>query len=46
MTIAIGSNLKGALGKYAKEEGTKTDDAAITLIEEGLFSKGYIEGED
>lgn len=41
--VTLTAAVHGSLQKYAKEEGTTQDDAARSLIEEGLSSKGFLE---
>lgn len=41
ITVTIQPILHKSLKQYAKDEGTTADDAARTLIEEGLLGKGY-----
>jgi ParB family chromosome partitioning protein len=43
INVKLGQALHKALTTYAKEEGTTIDDAARTLIEEGLSGKGLME---
>jgi ParB family chromosome partitioning protein len=43
--VSLGPNVHTALQKYAKVEETSQDDAASSLIEEGLIGKGFIETE-
>jgi len=40
--ITIMNDVHDSLDVYAKAEGTNVDDAASTLIEEGLENKGYL----
>lgn len=42
--VTLGSAAHKGLSTYAKDEGTTLDDAARTLIEEGLSGKGLLEG--
>ncbi|MCW4013754.1 MAG: ParB/RepB/Spo0J family partition protein [Candidatus Bathyarchaeota archaeon] len=42
LRIVIANDINDSLKQYADTEGTKTDDAASTLIEEGLEQKGYL----
>jgi ParB family transcriptional regulator, chromosome partitioning protein len=42
MIITIGPSLKTGLQKLADDEGTNAGDAAVGLIQEGLFGKGYL----
>ncbi len=44
--VTLGQNASVSLQSYAKDEGTNKDDAARSLIEEGLSGKGYIKEED
>ncbi|MBU4186212.1 MAG: ParB/RepB/Spo0J family partition protein [Proteobacteria bacterium] len=39
--VTLGVMLHQSLKQYAKDEGTKTDEAARILVEEGLMGKGY-----
>ncbi|MFW6116271.1 MAG: ParB/RepB/Spo0J family partition protein [bacterium] len=39
--VTLGRELHASLSKFADAEGTNQDDAAASLIEEGLDSKGY-----
>jgi ParB family chromosome partitioning protein len=39
--VTMGAIQHQSLKQYAKDEGTKIDEAARTLIEEGLLGKGY-----
>jgi ParB family chromosome partitioning protein len=41
IVVTVGIVLHQALKQYAKEEGSSLDEAARTLIEEGLTGKGY-----
>lgn len=41
--VTLTAGVHGSLQKYAKDEGTTLDDAARSLIEEGLSSKGFSE---
>jgi ParB family transcriptional regulator, chromosome partitioning protein len=41
--VTLGSSVHKGLSTYAKDEGTTLDDAARTLIEEGLSDKGLLE---
>jgi ParB family chromosome partitioning protein len=41
--VSLGPVLHKGLSTYAKDEGTTLDDAARTLIEEGLSGKGLLE---
>jgi len=41
--VTLGSSVHKGLSTYAKDEGTTLDDAARTLIEEGLSGKGLLE---
>jgi len=43
MRITIGSDVNSSLNEYAKIEGTSREDAATTLIEEGLETRGFLE---
>jgi ParB family chromosome partitioning protein len=43
INVQLGQVLHKALTTYAKDEGTTIDDAARTLIEEGLSGKGLLE---
>ena len=43
LTITISNDVNDSLKEYAQKEGTKVDDAASTLIEEGLETKGYLQ---
>ena len=45
IVVTILAGLHQLLKKYAKDENTSVDDAAATLIEEGLTQKGYSEAE-
>jgi len=42
LRITIANEVNDSLKEYASKEGTKVDDAATTLIEEGLEQKGYL----
>ena len=39
----LGENIHGSLSTYARDEETTLDDAAASLIETALSSKGYLE---
>jgi len=41
--VTLGTGAHKGLSNYAKDEGTTLDDAARTLIEEGLSGKGLLE---
>lgn len=41
LTITIASELYSSLERFAKEESSKAEEAALTLIEQGLQEKGY-----
>ena len=41
ISIHLGADIHRSLVTYASEEGTSLDDAAATLIGEGLMSKGF-----
>jgi ParB family transcriptional regulator, chromosome partitioning protein len=41
IVVTLGGVLHQGLKQYAKDEGTNIDEAALTLIEEGLTAKGY-----
>jgi len=41
--VTLAASVHGSLRSYAKTEGTTIDDAARTLIEEGLSTKGLIQ---
>jgi ParB family chromosome partitioning protein len=41
--VTLGAGVHRGLSTYAKDEGTTLDDAARTLIEEGLSGKGLLE---
>jgi len=43
ITVTISATIHRGLQAYAREEGTTQDDAAASLIEEGLSAKGYME---
>jgi len=43
ITVTLSATVHRSLQTYAKEEGTTQDDAAASLIEEGLSTKGYME---
>ena len=43
IVVTLGEEIHGRLQQYASDEGTNQDDAALTLIEEGLSTKGYID---
>jgi len=45
LNVALDENLHTSLKRYSDDEGTTEDDAAATLIEEGLETKGYIKKE-
>lgn len=45
IVVTIGAELHQALKKFAKDEDTSVDDAAGSLIEDSLVSKGYSTGE-
>lgn len=40
--ITISESLDQALSKYANDEGSNKDEAALSLIESGLSNKGYV----
>lgn len=42
IVVTISDNVHSRLRKYADEEGTTQDDAAATLIQEGLEGRGYV----
>lgn len=42
MIVTLGSAAHKGLSTYAKDEGKTLDDAARTLIEEGLSGKGLM----
>ena len=46
MIVELLPRQKYALELYAADEGSNNGDAALTLIEEGLLGKGYLESED
>lgn len=41
IVVTVGAELHRRLQTYAEDEGTNQDDAAVTLIEEALSTKGY-----
>ncbi len=41
IVVTVGNVIHQSLKQYAKDEGSNMDDAALTLIEEGLLGKGY-----
>lgn len=41
-TVTVGAHVNSSLRTYAKDEGTTRDDAAASLIEEGLEGHGYL----
>jgi ParB family transcriptional regulator, chromosome partitioning protein len=43
VTVTLGNEVHRSLQLYAKAEGTNQDDAAATLISEGLLGKGFLE---
>lgn len=43
LNITLGAEQNQSLKTYAKTEGTSSEDAATSLITEGLSSKGYLE---
>jgi len=45
VVIHLGADIHRSLVTYASEEGTSLDDAAATLIGEGLVSKGFAKEE-
>lgn len=42
-TVTVGTHVNSSLRAYAKDEGTTRDNAAASLIEEGLDLHGYLE---
>ena len=42
-TVTVGAHVNSSLRTYAKDEGTTRDNAASSLIEEGLDMRGYLE---
>jgi len=45
-TVTVGAHVNSSLRTYAKDEGTTRDDAAASLIEEGLEIHGYLEEQE
>lgn len=43
ITVTMSTTVHHSLQTYASAEGTSQDDAAVSLIEEGLSVKGYME---
>ncbi len=43
IVVTLGEEMHQRLQRYASDEGTTQDDAALSLIEEGLGAKGYID---
>lgn len=43
ITVTLSATVHRSLQTYASTEGTSQDDAAASLIEEGLSTKGYME---
>jgi ParB family chromosome partitioning protein len=43
IVVTLGENIHGSLSTYARDEETTLDDAAASLIETALSSKGYLE---
>ena len=43
ITVTLTTTVHNSLQTYASAEGTSQDDAAASLIEEGLSTKGYVE---
>lgn len=41
--VTLGTDAHGSLKRFASDEGSNMDDAAGSLIEEGLLGKGYLE---
>lgn len=41
VVVTLGQQAHSSLQNFADDEGTRLDDAAVQLIEEGLVSKGY-----
>ena len=46
VSVTLSSEVHAALGRYAKDEGTNRDNAALKLIQVGLYVHDYIENED
>lgn len=42
IVVTLGEQAHSSLGAFARDEGANVDEAAATLIEDGLLSKGYI----
>jgi len=42
-TVTVGAHVNSSLLQYAKDEGTTRDNAAASLVEEGLGTHGYLE---
>lgn len=45
IVVTLGVGAHGALTRFAGDEGSNLDDAALSLIEEGLTTKGYYESQ-
>lgn len=43
IVVTLGEQQHSSLGAFARDEATTLDDAAATLIETGLSTKGYLE---
>lgn len=43
IVVTLGEEVHRRLQRFASDEGTTQDDAAVSLIEEGLTAKGYAE---
>ena len=43
IVVTLGENIHGSLSSFAKDEETTLDDAAASLIETALSSRGYLE---
>jgi hypothetical protein len=43
INVTIGPELLARLQRFADDEGASQDDAAVSLIDEGLEKKGYID---
>jgi len=44
--VTVGANVNSSLLNYAKDEGTTRDNAAASLIGEGLETRGYLEEQE
>ena len=45
IAVTLGPEANNGLRKYAREEKSTTDEAAATLIEDGLLARGFLDAE-